>query len=225
MDILRMAMRRISLLFLMLLISSSLFAAAWSFGNFMGVRYRSVSDSLVLYGLEASYDDLSFHFAGLGADDFTASLSYDADVGKTIHNTFILTTDSVPSEGGFATLGYLFSQHFAFSVFRFGYGFGIQGGVSYSPYSDLFYSLIPLFDLRLGIDTGYFIAELYSTMVHPDATEWKMAITSGLTVEVRSGNSSIFADGFFTLDNLLDVHTYLLSGFGVKVGYRYRSAV
>ena len=205
---------------------SVLMASSWSAGSFAGVRYRSTAPDMVLYGVDASAYDASLHFSGIGDDDFSLILSYDLRVGDTIHNRFIFHTDNVPAEGGFATFGYLFSQQFAWSWFRLGYGIGIQAGVSYSPYSEPFFSLVPLIDLRLGFELGPVRMMVYETMVHKEAMEYRLAAATGATIELSiDEHHMVYADGFFSLDNIMDCHTFSISGWGVSVGYSYRGTI
>ena len=219
-------MKRIVSLFACILIPGMLFAVSWSAGWSFGARYRTTAPDLFYYGFDATSEDVSFHFSGIGDDDFSFVSSYDLKVGDTIHNNFIFHTDNVPCEGGFATIGYLFSQQFAWDWFRLGYGIGIQSGISYSPYSPPFFSCIPLIDLRIGFETGPVCVMIYETMVHPDAMEFRLSATTGITAEFTiNENHMIFADGFFELDNIMDCHTFVISGWGVKAGYRYRGTV
>ena len=217
-------MKKLVLLIAFLLLSFILQAASWNVGGFAGMRYRSISPDEFSYGLFAEYNDFSLHFSGITSDNFLLTATYDLTVGSTIHNNFIIHSDNVPGDGGFTTLGYVFSQLFAWKWMMLGYGVGIQAGISYSPYSSyLYYSFIPLFDCRVGINTDSFSSVFYCTMVHPETIEWKMTATTGVSAEVRFGKGhSVFADAYIVFDNLIDVSTFVLSGWGVRAGYAYR---
>ena len=219
-------MKRRFALFALLLIPYALMAAPWSAGGFAGVRYRSTAPDLVLYGIDASYEGLGLHFSGIGDDDFSLVLGYDLRAGANIHNRFIFHTDNVPGEGGFATIGYLFGQDFAWDWFRLAYGVGVQGSVSYSPFSDPLFSIIPLLDIRLGFEFAPATVMFYFTMVHPESMEARLNASLGATAEFSiTENHHVFLDGFIALDNIMDFHTYPISGWGVSAGYIYRGNV
>lgn len=218
-----MRMRRIGVFLITFTLLSVLHASTWSAGGSLGVRYRSTAPDLISYGVFSAFDDFSFYVSAIGNDDYAVSLRYDLPVGKTIHNEFIFHTDIASYEGGYSTLGYLFSQRFRWSWFMLGYGVGVQGGVSFSPYSAPFYSLIPLFQLNAGAAFGPVSILLYGTNATHDAIEWKMMVSLGTAIRVNiDEHNSLFIDGFITLDNLMDMSDYTLSGYGVKIGYSYR---
>lgn len=216
-------LKRISALVLFLAAMTSVSAVSWKAGTFLGARYRSTSSSLFSYGAFAAVDDFSFNFSAIGAEDFAATLSYDLKVGKTIHNYFTIHIDNVPGEGGFSTLSYLFSQHFKSRYLFFSYALGVQGGISYSPFSPPFFSLIPAYDLRAGFCLSPFSLSIYTTTAMSETIEWKMVLNSGLSAVIAlSEKQSIFVDSFIVLDNLMDVSNYLLSGWALRVGYAYK---
>lgn len=218
--------KRLVSLLIALGLLSSIFASEWSIGGSLGLRYRSTSSDLISYGIYTSFDDFSFSASMIGHDVSAFQFRYDADIGKTIHNEFIFHTDIVPSEGGFSTLGYLFSQQFQWSWFFLGYGLGAQSGISYSKYSVPFYSLIPLFSLDLGVCFDQFSFIFYGTNATHDATEWKLIAALGAKAKMDiNKHNSLFMDCFITLDNLMDLTDYTLSGYGVKIGYSYRGTV
>ena len=212
---------------LLLLLPAMLFAVDWSAGASLGARYRSTAPDLFYYSLSASYENLDFAFSGIGNDDIAADLRYDLSLGKTIHNEFIFHTDYTPGEGGYSSLGYLFSQQFRFSWFLLRYGIGVQGAVSYTPFADKpFYSLIPLLDLAIGFDIAPVSFIIYGTNASPDTSEWKLMLSFGTRCEVEiSDEHLLFADGFIAIDNIMDMSDFTLSGWGVKLGYAYRGSV
>ncbi len=219
-------MKKFILLVVVLLLDIFIYAAEWNVGFFGGVRYRSISPDKFSYGLFAGYDDFSIHFSGISADDFLITATYDLDIGRTIHNNFIIHSDNVPEEGGFSTLSYVFSQLFSWKLMILGYGVGVQTGISYSPFSSTYYSVIPLFDFRVGIHSDSFFSTIYCTMIHPETMEWKMTATAGAVAEIEIENGHfIFADAYFVFDNLIDVNTLVLSGWGIKAGYIYRGII
>ena len=222
-----MNLRKACCLISLLFISSMLFASSWSVGASLGTRYRSTAPDLFYYFLSASYENLDFAFSGIGNDDIAADLRYDLSLGKTIHNEFIFHTDYTPGEGGYSSLGYLFSQQFRFSWFLLRYGIGVQGAVSYTPFADKpFYSLIPLLDLAIGFDIAPVSFIIYGTNASPDTSEWKLMLSFGTRCEVEiSDEHLLFADGFIAIDNIMDMSDFTLSGWGVKLGYAYRESV
>ena len=198
--------KRLVSLLIALGLLSSIFASEWSIGGSLGLRYRSTSSDLISYGIYTSFDDFSFSASMIGHDISAFQFRYDADIGKTIHNEFIFHTDIVPPEVG--------------------YGLGAQSGISYSKYSVPFYSLIPLFSLDLGVCFDEFSFIFYGTNATHDATEWKLIAALGAKVKMDiNKHNSLFMDGFITLDNLMDLTDYTLSGYGVKIGYSYRGTV
>ena len=93
----------------------------------------------------------------------------------------------------------------------------------YSPFSPLFFSLIPAYDLRAGFCLSPFSLSIYTTTAMSETIEWKMVLNSGLSAVIAlSEKQSVFVDTFIVLDNLMDVSNYLLSGWALRVGYAYK---
>ena len=78
----------------------------------------------MFFALTVSYAGAAFRFQTDMGDIFDLALSYDIDQGSTLTHTFSTTMQTVPGEGGFNTLSYIFSQDLVFDWFHVKYAAG-----------------------------------------------------------------------------------------------------
>lgn len=208
------------------LLSLPLFAGDFSFSLSAGGRYSTTAAGPLDISLSLEGWNASLYYRN-NADINDLQLGYSIPMGKTMNNGFIAHWNSSSGEGGFADLSYVFSQDLSFWRFLIHYGLGLQFGLSYSSLSGaLLYSLSPLVELSLGFRLGPMVSTLYMTMMHPEERSWKALVTGGFLLEgFVSERSSIFFDAYIKTAEYLVDPMIMVSGYGLRIGYRFRGTL
>ena len=216
-------LNKIRLILILLVLSSVLYAGDFSMNLAMGYRDSITTNAPIVLSFTADVDDFLIS-TQIQPKELSAGFGYDLRVGKTISNIFYLHTLYVPEEGGFSDLSYIFKQRFSWEYFAIGYGIGVQGGVSYSPYATTpLWSLSPL--VLLGVDFKFNPVVLSFSLSLNNRLErsWKAVPIYDASIEfLLDEHSSVVISGFLRQAEYLMDQWHMMTAWGVSLGYVYR---
>ena len=212
--------RSLASVMMLVVLACGLAAEPVSFDWSLGTRRSSIEDEPMFFALTVSYAGAAFRFQTDMGDIFDLALSYDIDQGSTLTHTFSTTMQTVPWEGGFNTLSYIFSQDLVFDWFHVKYAAGLQTGMSWSPYSLILqWSISPLLELRTGIRASGFHADVFATSFLAEERSWKSTLCVGFETGIEVDRQlAFYVRGYAELAEVLMNPYITVAGYGIGAG-------
>ena len=212
-----------TILILLALLSLMPLAAAVSVEGATGLSYNMTSDgSPKVFGdLTVTYDDWSLYTEYKYRNTFTADIQYRNTKGILNHQANVFSRWIV-KEGGFTAASYMLILNLGVKGFYFNLGLGLEGAVSYSPYStEPLFILSPQARVRLGYRGDIFGVCLFLEDNYRSEKEWNAKTSAGVdfSFSLSEKDTVLLTVSATSCEVLMDPYRILYSS-RIRAGYR-----
>lgn len=206
--------------------SSAVYAGDFSIGGVLEYRDSNTTVDSNTFLASFGYDDTTFTFQ-LQEDEYSATLSYQPRIGKSVSFNLITHTLYVPREGGFTDFSLVFNQNFRWKFFALRYSIGTQLGIAYSEYASfLSFSLSPI--VGVGLDLIFNPVQISLDYGLNDDVErsWKAVPVARASISYSiHDNHLLVLSGFIREAEYLMDPWHMITAWGLSFGYTYRGSL
>ena len=198
-------------------------AASVSVEGATGVSYNMTMDgSPKVFGdLTVAYDDWSLYTEYKYKNSITADIQYHSTEGILNHQANVFSR-WILKEGGFTAASYMLILNLGVKGFYFNLGLGVEGAVSYSPYSkEPLFILSPQARVKLGYENNLFGVCIFLEDNYRSEKEWNAKTSLGLdfSFSLSDRDSLLLTVSATSCEVLMDPYRILYSS-RVRTGYR-----
>ena len=178
-------------------------------------------------GVSYQDGDWLIHVIEHGGRKADVSVQYTPKGNSLWEHRFLVNTSYSYGLCGWSGLGYMLRMQYSKGLFNLHMSLGVQLAASYGPYfGDVLFSITPLAETVLKLETKRFEANAYMSFVSPYCREWKAVPTIGGSFVAKVfGPYWIGGDAFVKYAEFLTDTRTMVSAFGIRLSCQYRTEV
>lgn len=178
-------------------------------------------------GISYQDGDWLIHAIEHGDRKADVSVQYTSKGNSLWEHRFLANTSYSYGLCGWSGLGYMLRMQYSKGLFSLHMSLGVQIAAAYGPYfGDVLFSITPLAETVLKLETKRFEANVYMSFVSPYCREWKAVPTVGGSFVAKVfGPYWIGGDAFVKYAEFLTDTRTMVSAFGIRLSCQYRTEV